>query len=69
MSEGWVSVQSEMLEILNCFAKPGAVEKNKQGKGRQRNKGGTVFTYFSPDGWESETDLTRREGRVITFKR
>ncbi len=26
MSEGRISSQSEMLEILNCFAQPGTVE-------------------------------------------
>lgn len=29
MSEGWISSQSEMLEILNCFAQPGAVENRR----------------------------------------
>lgn len=27
VSEGWISSQSEMLEILNCFTQPGGVKK------------------------------------------
>lgn len=29
VSEGWISSQSEMLEILDCFAEPGAVNKRE----------------------------------------
>lgn len=29
MPEGWISSQSEMLEILDCFAQPGAL-KNRE---------------------------------------
>lgn len=35
VSEGWISSQSEMLKILNCFAEPGAAKRKKQGKFRE----------------------------------
>lgn len=30
VSEGWISSQSEMLEILDCFAQPGSVKEGKK---------------------------------------
>lgn len=33
VSEGWISIQNEMLEILNCFTQPGAGETNTRMQG------------------------------------
>lgn len=66
MSEGWVSIQSEMLEVINCFAQPGAV-KNIEGSIRGITEERCLHdTFIQMGGRVRQID---EEGCMIVFKR